>query len=305
MGTATADDAGVYRLTDDLALVQTVDFFTPIVDNPYDFGRIAAANAFSDIYAMGARPVIALNIVAFPKEGPIDILGEILRGGAEKAAEAGVSIIGGHSIDDREPKYGMAVTGLVHPGKIVANSGARPGDCLVLTKPLGTGVVATAIKKGNPRPETVATAVEQMAELNRAASEAMVEVGVSACTDITGFGLLGHLKEMIDASGVGAELRAADVPLLPDVLDLAESNTAGGSRNNLRFAEPHVAWERAVPPPVRLLLADAQTSGGLLIAVPEEELTDLLQILERKGVQTRSVIGKINDERGRIAVALT
>ncbi len=304
VGTATADDAGVYRLTDEIALAQTVDFFTPIVDSPYDFGRIAAANAFSDIYAMGARPVIALNIVAFPKESPIEILGEILRGGAEKAAEAGVSIIGGHSIDDREPKYGMAVTGLVHPKKIVANSGARPGDRLVLTKPLGTGVVATAIKKGNPRPETVAEAVEQMAALNRAASEAMTEVGVSACTDITGFGLLGHLKEMIDASGVGAALRTAEVPFLPGVLDLAEGHMAQGSRNNLRFAEPHVSWEPAVPVPVRLLLADAQTSGGLLIAVPQANLPDLLHALEKKGVQTRSVIGEINDARGKIKIAL-
>lgn len=251
---------------------------------------------------MGARPVIALNIVAFPKEGPIEILGEILRGGAEKAAEAGVSIIGGHSIDDKEPKYGMAVTGLIHPEKIVTNSGAKPGDRLVLTKPLGTGVVATAIKKGNPRPETVAEAVEQMAALNRAASEAMTEVGVSACTDITGFGLLGHLKEMIDASGVGAVLRTAEVLFLPGVLDLAESNTAGGSRNNLRFAEPHVAWESGVPAPVRLLLADAQTSGGLLIAVPEEKLPDLLDALERKDVRTRCVIGEVNDARGKIEV---
>lgn len=283
--------------------MQTVDFFTPIVDGPYDFGRIAAANALSDIYAMGARPVLALNIVAFPKEGPIEVLGEILRGGAEKAAEAGVSIIGGHSIDDREPKYGMAVTGLIHPRKIVTNGGARPGDRLVLTKPLGTGVVATAIKRGNPKPETVSEAVEQMAALNRAASEAMVEVGVSACTDISGFGLLGHLKEMIDASGVGAVLRAGDTPLLTGVLELAEGNAAGGSLNNLRFAEPHVAWEPAVPGPVRLLLADAQTSGGLLIAVPKEKLSDLLQALERRGVGTRSVIGEINEARGKIRIA--
>src|SRR5208337_92103 len=199
-----ADDAGVYRLTPELALIQTVDFFTPIVDDPYDFGAIAAANALSDIYAMGAKPLTALNLVAFPKDGPMEVLGEIIRGGAEKAREAGVVIIGGHSIDDKEPKYGMAVTGIVHPERLTLKGGARAGNALVLTKPLGTGIISTAIKVNRAPEDMIAAATKNMKTLNKAASDAMIEIGVTGATDITGFGLLGHLHEMLHRSCMSA-----------------------------------------------------------------------------------------------------
>lgn len=293
MGTVTADDAGVYRLNETTALVETVDYFTPIVDDPYAFGAIAAANALSDIYAMGATPLVALNIVGFPKEGDLDILGQILRGGAEKAREAGVSVIGGHSIDDKEPKYGMAVTGIVHPDRIVTNATARPGDVLVLTKPLGTGIITTAIKRGRPSAATVREAIAMMQTLNRAASEAMVAVGVSACTDVTGYGLLGHLHEMLHASGVSALIRLAQTPVLGEVRDLVKQDVPGGTRNNLRFMEDKTTWGSGVSEEARLILADAQTSGGLLIAVSPDKLSPLLSELERRGVATRAVVGEV------------
>lgn len=299
----TEDDAGVFLLTDHVALVQTADFFTPVVDDPYSFGAIAAANALSDIYAMGARPLTALNLVAFPKEGPLDVLAEILRGGAEKAAEAGVSIIGGHSIDDREPKYGMAVTGTVHPKRMTLKAGARPGDRLVLTKPLGIGIIATAIKENRAPEDLVARAVRQMAELNRAASEAMIEAAIAGATDITGFGLLGHLHEMLRRSGVSARLSLAAVPVLPGVLELAKVRVPGGSKGNLQFMEDKVEWSIPVSEEERLILADAQTSGGLLIAVPEGSLAALLDGLSRRGVVTQAVIGEVIQGRpGRILV---
>jgi selenide,water dikinase len=299
----TEDDAGVYKIAADLAIVQTVDFFTPVVDDPYDFGSIAATNALSDVYAMGARPVTALNLIAFPKDGDLDVLGEIIRGGVEKAREAGVSIIGGHSIDDREPKYGMAVTGVVHPDRIMLKGGARPGDRLVLTKPLGIGIITTAIKAGRAPEETVRTAVAQMKTLNRAASEAMAEAGVTGATDITGFGLLGHLHEMLHRSGVSSRLSLAAVPVIDGVKELARFSVPGGSRANLRYVAEKVRWAPDIGEEEKLILADAQTSGGLLIAVSEQRLPKLLAGLEDQGVGTRAVIGTVTeDDAGKIVV---
>jgi selenide,water dikinase len=268
-----ADDAGVYKLRDDLAIVQTVDFFTPIVDDPYDFGRIAAANAISDVYAMGATPVSALNLVAFSlDELGSEVLGSILRGGADVALEAGVAIIGGHSIDDREPKYGLAVTGVVHPDSLVTNAGGRPGDALVLTKPLGAGAVTTALKRGLDAPLEEAVAV--MTTLNRDASRAALAAGVHALTDVTGFGLLGHLHELALASGCAAEVEAAAVPAIDGVLPLLERSdslaVAGGTRRNRAHAEEFAAFAPGVPEARRWLVCDAMTSGGLLAAVPSE-----------------------------------
>ena len=272
VGNDTADDAAVYRVSDELAIVTTVDFFTPIVDDPFDFGRIAAANALSDVYAMGGTPVTALSLVAYPlAELGGEVLREILRGGAELTAEAGVSIVGGHSIDDSEPKYGLAVTGTVHPARLVRNSTARAGDDLFLTKPLGGGVISTAAKRGLASPELVAEQVRVMTALNREASVAAVAAGASALTDVTGFGLLGHLREMAGASGVGAVVDAASVPAIDGVLDLLagdEPPIAGGSRRNRAWAEEVVEWGAAVPEERRWLLCDAMTSGGLLVAAP-------------------------------------
>jgi len=300
---STEDDAGVYRISDDTAIVQTVDFFTPIVDDPYDFGAIAAANALSDVYAMGARPVTAMNLLAFPKDGDLDVLSEILRGGAEVATAAGVSIIGGHSIDDREPKYGMAVTGVVHPGKLALKSGARPGDVLVLTKPLGTGIIATAIKAGRVDKGIINEAVMHMKTLNRSAAEAMIEVGVRGATDITGFGLLGHLLELVQRSGVGARLSLSDIPVMAGVRDLASFSVPGGTRSNLRAVSGSVGWGVGISEHDKLILADAQTSGGLLIAVAADKVRLLLAGLEARDVSTRAVIGRLSaEEPGTIVI---
>jgi selenide,water dikinase len=266
----TADDAAVYRVADDLALVSTADFFTPIVDDPYDFGRIAAANALSDVYAMGGRPLTALNLVAWSLESlGGEPLREVLRGGADVAREAGVSVIGGHSIDDPEPKFGMAVTGTVHPERLVRNSTARAGDDLFLTKPVGGGVASTAMKRGLSENGVAGAAIEVMTQLNRDAAAAAVAAGASAMTDVTGFGLLGHLLELTQASGVAAELEADSVPAIDGVLDLLRSGEppiAGGSRRNRAWVEPHVDWSAAVPEELRWLCCDAMTSGGLLVA---------------------------------------
>ncbi len=299
----TEDDAGVYKITDEVAIVQTVDFFTPIVDDPCDFGAIAAANALSDVYAMGAVPLTALNLVAFPKDGDMDVLAEILRGGADKAKEAGVSIIGGHSIDDREPKYGMSVTGVVHPDRMVLKAGARPGDLLVLTKPLGTGIISTAIKAGRASEQVIAEAVRSMKTLNKGASEAMVEARVKGATDITGFGLLGHLHEMLHGSGVSARLFLAGIPVISGVTDLVKFSVPGGTRANLRYMEDKVGCAPDVTEDEKLILADAQTSGGLLIAVAPDRLDGLLAGLARRSVETRSVIGTVTvGDAGRIFV---
>jgi selenide,water dikinase len=266
----TTDDAAVLEVSDELALVSTADFFTPIVDDPYDFGRIAAANALSDVYAMGAQPLLALNLVAWPLEGlGREVLHEVLRGGADVAGEAGVPIAGGHSIDDPEPKFGLAVTGAVHPGRVVRNSGGRPGDQLFLTKPLGGGVVSTALKRGVASDGLVRAATEVMVELNAGAAAKAVEAGASAMTDVTGFGLLGHLRELAEASGVSAEVSAEAVPAIPGVLDLLRSDdppVAGGTRRNRGWVEEVVVWGDGVSEDRRWLLCDAMTSGGLLVA---------------------------------------
>jgi selenide,water dikinase len=299
----TEDDAGAYQIADDLAIVQTVDFFTPIVDDPYDFGAIAAANALSDIYAMGAKPLTALNLVAFPKDGPLDVLALIIRGGADKAMEAGVSIIGGHSIDDREPKYGMAVTGTVHPEKMALKGGAKAGDRLVLTKPLGTGIISTAIKAGRAPEEMIATATRNMKTLNKDASDAMVEAGVRGATDITGFGLLGHLHEMLHVSGVSARLNLSAVPFIRGVRELAKFSVPGGTRANLRYVSDKVGWASGITEDEKLMLADAQTSGGLLIAVSPDRLDALLSGLAGRGVETRAEIGYVTEgDAGKIYV---
>ncbi len=271
VGFETSDDAGVYRLTPECALVQTVDFFTPIVDDPATFGAIAAANSLSDIYAMGGSPVSALSITAYPGKGDLEDLVAILSGGAQKMAEAGCAVIGGHSVADDEMKFGYAVTGTVHPGRVARNSGAAPGDTLVLTKRIGTGVIATALKRGFAEPESVEVSIRSMLELNRAACEAMLAAGVHGCTDVTGFGLIGHAREMAVASRVTIEIDAGCVEFLPGAVEYAQRGALpGGLKNNLEFASCAVEFARELPPEIENLLYDPQTSGGLLIALPEE-----------------------------------
>jgi selenium donor protein len=291
---STSDDAAVYKLSDDLAVVQTVDFFTPIADDPYDFGAISAANSFSDIYAMGAKPLFALNIVGFPiNRLPLDVLDRILKGALDKATEAGVSVIGGHTVDDTEPKYGMAVTGIVHPDQVVTNATSHPDDQIIVTKPIGTGIIATAVKRGLADEGTVQEVNRWMATLNQAAAEAMVEVGVSACTDVTGFGFLGHLREMTVGAGVDAEIFFDQMPILEAAVRFAGANVIpGGTRDNLAYVEPHVIWDGGISEVHKLLLADAQTSGGLLIAVPKEKLGTLIQALEARKVEIIAHIGQ-------------
>ena len=295
VGADTADDAAVYRLDDGTAIVQTVDFFTPIVDDAYWFGAISAANSLSDIYAMGARPLFALNIVGFPSNRlPLRVLEQILQGAQDKAAEAGINIIGGHTVDDTEPKFGLAVTGVVHPDRVVRNSTARPGDVLVLTKPLGTGIIATAVKRGLADAADAREAAELMATLNRAAAEAMVEVGVHACTDITGFGLLGHLREMAAGSGVDVTLHAAAVPTLDAAWPFAGADVVpGGTLDNLAYVEKQVTFAPGVSRVAQLILADAQTSGGLLISLPAERAGTLLAALQERGVASAAIIGEV------------
>jgi selenide, water dikinase len=301
---ATGDDAAVYRLPSGELLVQTVDFFTPIVDDPYDWGRVAATNALSDVYAMGGRPLTALNLVAWPVEDlPLELLARVLDGGAAVAAEAGVAIVGGHSIRDQEPKYGMAVTGLVAPHRIVRNSAMHPGDRLYLTKPLGLGLISTAIKAGKATDEQVRAAVDTMTTLNAAGAEAMAEAGVVAGTDVTGFGLLGHLHIALEASGAAAEVDAAAPAFLPGALDLAREGLApSGTRRNLDFVGPHVAWAEDTPEWERLALADAQTSGGLLLAVAEERAADLEGALRARGIAPAAVGVVVDGAPGAIAV---
>jgi selenide,water dikinase len=270
VGAATSDDAAVYRLRADLALVQTADFFTPIVDDPYDFGRIAATNALSDIYAMGGRPVCALNLVAWSVQDlGAEMLAEVLRGGHDVVSAAGASIVGGHTIDDPEPKYGLAVTGVIDPADVITNAGGRAGDVLVLTKPLGAGAVATALKRGLAGEDVLARAVAVMTERNEAAARAASAAGARGMTDVTGFGLLGHLHELTLASGVAAVLEAAAVPAIDGVLELLadERAIAGGSRNNRRYAEEFASFAPDVDEVSRRLLTDAMTSGGLLVAL--------------------------------------
>lgn len=299
MGLDHPDDAGVFQLASGQALVQTVDFFTPVVDDPYDWGRVAAANAISDVYAMGGEPVTALQIVAWPRQGlSLDLLADVQRGGAEILAEAGCALIGGHSVDDPEPKYGLAVTGLVDPDRILTKGGAQPGDLLVLTKPLGTGVISTAIKRDAASLEQIAAATDTMVRLNRDAAVAAVAHDVLAATDVTGFGLLGHLMEMVEASGIKAVVDHRRVPLLPGVVELAAAGLVpAGSRRNLTAVEP-VTDFRSIDSVYRIVLADAQTSGGLVMAVPPSSAAGLLDALDRAGSLAAAVIGEITEGAG-------
>jgi selenide,water dikinase len=304
----TADDAAVYRIDESRALVATVDFFTPIVDDPYDFGRIAAANALSDVYAMGGRPLFALNLVAFPRDllsAEPGVLGEILRGGGDVVRAAGAVTIGGHSIDDAEPKYGLCVLGEVETSALTRNATARAGDALVLTKPIGTGIIATAIKRAAASSAAVAAAVECMTTLNRDAAAAARRVGVSAVTDVTGFGLIGHLRSMLRASGVAARIHASAVPLLPDAERLTRGgNVPGGTRRNLADAAHDVRWADGIDETTRILLCDAQTSGGLLIAVPAASADHLLDELRAAGTPAAVRIGEVLEGTpGHVAVA--
>jgi selenide,water dikinase len=304
VGAADGDDAAVLRLDDRRALIFTTDFFTPIVDDARDWGRIAAANALSDVYAMGGRPLVALNLAAWPAADlPLELLAEVLAGGAEVAAQAGCPVVGGHSIDDPEPKYGLAVVGTADPARLLTIARARPGDRLVLTKPLGTGVVATAVKRGRPDPAHVAAAVAAMTTLNRDAAEAALAAGAVAATDVTGFGLLGHLHRMLRASGVAGEVDAARVPFLPGAAELAAAGfISGGTRNNQAYLRDHVELEPGLPPVVATLLHDAQTSGGLLVSVAAERLGRLVAELRERGVEP-AVVGRVMaGQPGRIGV---
>ena len=281
VGFDTADDAGVYKLTAEFALVQTVDFFTPIVDDPYTYGAIAAANALSDIYAMGGRPISSLSIVAFPPAGDPTDLERIMQGGAEKMHEAGCSILGGHSVADDEIKFGYAVTGAIHPDRIKTNAGARPGDALVFTKRLGTGVISTALKRGIAAEEHVEESVRQMMALNRSACEAMLRFDVHGCTDVSGFGLIGHAREMALASGVTLEIEAGRLRFLPGAVEYARAGAIpAGLKNNRGFAECAVEAVSAPATEIEDLLYDPQTSGGLLISLSEEDAAALESALE-------------------------
>ncbi len=297
VGWEKADDAGVVRLRDDLALIQTVDFFTPIVNDPKDFGRIAAANALSDVYAMGGKPLTAMNLVCFPKKRlPKEVLRDILLGGMEVLHQAQALLVGGHSVDDPELKYGLSVTGVLHPGKVVTNAGARPGDHLVLTKPLGTGILATAIKARMVSEEVEREAIFWMTTLNRQASEAMQEVGVNACTDITGFGLLGHALEMARASRVELTIKASKVPVIRAALEMASQGLVPeGTFANRAYCEKSLRLEGVISPFLLDCLADAQTSGGLLISVPGASRGALDKLLEGMGV-FHAWIGEVGRE---------
>ena len=289
------DDAAVVRLDDEKLLVQTVDFFTPIVDDPYQFGQIAAANSLSDIYAMGAKPIFALNIVGFPiNDLPNEMLTTILQGGADKAKEAGIPTVGGHSVDDKEPKYGLVVTGEVEEKNIVTNKSATPGDVLVLTKPLGTGIIATAIKKGVVKNEVIRAAVESMSALNELASKIMVELGVKTATDVSGFGLLGHLNEICEASKVSAEIKYDDLPLLPGVNKLASDGIiSGGTKRNLSFAKSFTKFLEDRTKIEMLITSDAQTSGGLLISLPPDSAKMFIKKFNERSPIKAQEIGNI------------
>ena len=307
VGAALADDAAVYQISPDVALVATVDYITPVVDDPFTWGGIAAANALSDVYAMGARPLFALNVVNFPRDTlPLEILERVIQGGAAKVAEAGVAILGGHSVDDPEPKFGLVALGTVHPSGVVRNVGARPGDALLLTKPLGMGVLTTAIKRGLASEVTIGRAVEVMSTLNRAAGEAMVASGaVHAATDVTGFGLLGHVSEMLGGGTVGVRVRAESVPVLDEVWDFVRRDVVpGGTRRNLASVESlsHLEWSERLDESQRLVLADAQTSGGLLMAVDPAGLEALLADLHARGVPVAAHIGEFTERVGLIEV---
>ncbi len=309
VGPETLDDAGVFRLDPATGLVLTLDFFPPIVDDPVWYGRIAAANSLSDVYAMGGRPITAMNIVGFPTALPVSILGEILRGGAEKVIEAGAIVVGGHSVRDTEIKFGLSVTGLVHPDRIVSNARARPGDVLVLTKPLGMGAAATAIKKELLDAVAIEAACAQMATLNKGACAAMLEAGAISATDVTGFGLMGHGRGMAEASGVTLEFDAASLPLFAagaaDAKSLAEKNlTSGGADRTRKFLGSQAEVAATVDPARTRLAFDAETSGGMLIAIAEDRVDRLLAALAREKTPCAAVVGRVLDRRGELRVRL-
>jgi selenide,water dikinase len=299
VGTETSDDAGVFRLRADLAIVNTVDFFTPIVDDPFAFGQIAAANALSDVYAMGGDPITALNIVGFPKGRlDLDILSQIIKGGSERAKEAGVVVIGGHTIIDPELKYGMAVTGVIHPDRVIRNVGIREGDALVLTKPLGTGIVTTALKQRKVSGAVLRAAVRSMVWLNRAASRVMRALPAHACSDVTGYGLLGHAAEMATGSGVTLLLDSKALPILPGAVQLATAGfLTGGCKRNRAYLEDRVVVERSVNTALEDIAFDPQTSGGLLIAVPAKKAPTLVKNLRANGVATAAIVGRATARR--------
>jgi selenide,water dikinase len=306
VGLQTSDDAAVYALAPDLAIVQTVDFFTPIVDDPWTYGAIAAANSMSDVYAMGGEVLLALNVAGFPETLPADVITEIFRGAADKVAEAGAVIAGGHTVTDAEPKFGLSVTGRIDPARVLTKAAARPGDRLVLTKPIGTGVISTALKRDTCDPAHLAASVESMLTLNRAAAEAIRSVpGVRACTDVTGFGLLGHAAEMAERSGVALRILAAAVPLLPGALAYARDGAIpGGLNRNRQYFEGHnggIRIDPAVEPALATLLFDPQTSGGLLVAVPVADLPGLRQAFEAAGVR-HAEIGSVEPGSGIVVV---
>jgi selenide,water dikinase len=301
VGLEAPDDAAVYRVASDLAIVQSVDFFTPIVDDPYDWGRIAAANAMSDIYAMGARPVTAMNLVGWPRTLDFEVLGRVIEGGSDGCSEAGATVVGGHSIDDPEPKFGMAVTGTVHPERVVRTRGAAPGAALVLTKPLGMGIITTAIKDQKVAPNVVEVAVAVMTTLNAEACEAMIEAGPQAATDVTGFGLIGHLLEML-GTHLSARLELDSIPYIKEAVPLAGQDVLpGGSKRNIEATHDRVDAP-GVDPAMLAVLFDAQTSGGLLIAVDDAKLEDFLHGLRGREVTSAARIGTIVEGEGRIEV---
>jgi selenide,water dikinase len=303
IGFDKADDAGVYRITADLALVQTVDFFTPIVDDPYIFGQIAATNALSDVYAMGGSPLTALAMVCFPDKGDIAILEAVLAGGLSKMVEASCTVVGGHSIRDEELKFGYAVTGTIHPDRVLTNGGAQPGDMLVFTKAIGTGVISTAIKKQQAQPIWIEAAVVSMTTLNRTAAEVALRYQTHAMTDVTGFGLIGHAREMALASGVSLRIRAADVPLLPGALECVRANfVPGGLKANRAFAECMVDYAPGVAEELRTMLYDPQTAGGLLMAVPPIDAQRLIASLNQAGVAAALIGAAVASDRPRIEV---
>jgi selenide,water dikinase len=295
VGCNQADDSGVVRLTAETALVLTLDFFPAIVDDPYTFGQVAAANALSDVYAMGGKPLTALNIVGFPEgDLPLEALGELLRGGADKVNEAGAVVVGGHTIRDSELKYGLSVVGLIHPGRILRKEGARNGDVLILTKPIGTGVYSTALKNGALARRQEKLFYRMMSELNRNAAEGMYDFGVRACTDITGFGLLGHALEMALASDVSLVLNVRDVPLLPGALRLSSSGfLTGGGMSNREYVKDEIAVEGRLAPALEMLLCDPQTSGGLLVSIPRKKAGRYLAALKRRGVNSAAIVGEV------------
>jgi selenide,water dikinase len=298
VGLERADDAGVYRISDELALIQTVDFFTPIVDDPYWFGQIAAANALSDVYAMGGVPKTAMNLVGFPiKQMDLDILRQIIQGGIDKIREAGAVLVGGHSIEDSELKYGLSVTGFVHPARVLVKKNLRAGDRLILTKPLGTGIINTAIKAAMAPPAVIDRVTRLMATLNRGAAEAMAVFPVHACTDITGFGLLGHLAEMVTGSGCSVRIESHKVPILPATADFAGMGLVpGGAFKNKSFRQAMTVFDNAVDAVMQDMLFDPQTSGGLLISIASQQAEALTEALTRRGTPAAAVIGEVLDD---------